>query len=86
MALGIGWALVIFAVTLLHVTTGWFGPVIGLLRGHYLGLGPTFLGAPAGLVFGFVEGMWFGIVFSLLWNAIRAGHLKQSLPDRSIIP
>lgn len=45
-----------------------------------------FQGALAGLVFGFVEGMWLGIVFSVIWNAIRAGHLKHSLPGRRIIP
>ncbi len=82
-AVGIAWGIAILATTLLHVTAGWFGPWVRLIGGHYLGLGPTVPGALVGLVTGFVEGIWVGIVFSTLWNVMmgRADEAVKKAED-----
>jgi hypothetical protein len=74
-AAGILWGFLLFALTLLEAVRGQ-GHTLSALSTVYLGYSVTYLGAVAGLVYGFVSGALIGGAFSWLYNRF-AGTINR---------
>ena len=70
MALGVTWALAVFALGISAAFFGWGVPVAGALASLYIGFGPTFVGSIAGTVWAFVNGLVLGVMVAWFYNRI----------------
>ena len=79
LALGVTWAIAVFMLGIMAWLFGWGIEVASALSGLYIGYGPSFVGAIAGAVWGFVDGLILGVMIAWLYNRfllVRQHHLK----------
>jgi L-cysteine desulfidase len=67
-AAGILWGFLLFALTLVEASRPAAGHTLSALSAVYIGYSVTYLGAVAGLVYGFVSGGLIGAAFCWLYN------------------
>jgi hypothetical protein len=79
LALGVTWAIAVFMLGMMAWLFGWGIEVASALSGLYIGYGPSFVGAIAGAVWGFVDGLILGVMIAWFYNRFllaRQRHLK----------
>ena len=79
LALGVTWAIAVFLLGIMAWLFGWGIGVAGALASLYIGYGPSFVGAIAGAVWGFVDGLILGVMIAWFYNRFllaRQRHLK----------
>lgn len=79
LALGVTWALAVFLLGMMAWLFGWGIDVAAALASLYIGYGPSFVGAVAGAVWAFVNGLVLGSVMAWFYNRFllsRQRHLK----------
>jgi hypothetical protein len=79
LALGVTWAIAVFMLGMMAWLFGWGIEVASALSGLYIGYGPSFVGAIAGAVWGFVDGLIVGVMIAWFYNRFllaRQRHLK----------
>ena len=79
LALGVTWAIAVFLLAIMAWLFGWGIEVAAALASLYIGYGPSFVGAIAGAVWGFVDGLILGVMIAWLYNRfllVRQRHLK----------
>ena len=79
LALGVAWAVAVFVLALAAWLFGWGVDVAIALSSLYIGYGPSFVGAIAGAVWGFVDGLILGVMIAWFYNRFllaRQRHLK----------
>lgn len=69
-AFGVAWALLTFLGGLVAAWFDWGVQLINLLGSIYLGFGPTFTGSLIGAVWGFVNGLIWGMIIAWVYNNI----------------
>ena len=77
LALGVTWAIVVFVLGLAAWLFGWGVDVAIALSSLYIGYGPSFVGAIAGAVWAFVDGLIAGALIAWFYNRLlrsRGGH------------
>ena len=75
---GILWGVVLSAVTLVSVPTGYAGEFLGLVGSIYPGYSVSWLGALVGLVYGFIDGFICLFVLALLYNWLQGKGTPQA--------
>lgn len=68
LALGITWALGMFALGLSAWLFGWGTNMVGVIGEMYIGFAPTFLGSLIGAVWGFVDLFITGVITAWIYN------------------
>lgn len=68
LAVGVAWGLSVCFLALAAGLFGWGVALALTLQGLYFGFAPTLPGAIAGAVWGFVNGLIFGILVAWLYN------------------
>ncbi|MBE9467590.1 MAG: bacteriophage holin [Bacteroidetes bacterium] len=68
LAAGILWGIAVFFLTIWFICFGYDGNTLSLLGKIYLGYSVTWGGAFIGLIWGFVEGVICGAIFTCLYN------------------
>lgn len=79
LAIGVSWAIAVFVLGMVAWLFGWGTGVAGALASLYIGYGPSFVGAIAGAVWGFADGLIFGVMIAWFYNRFllaRQRHLK----------
>lgn len=79
LAIGATWALAVFFLGIAAWLFGWGIGVAGALASLYIGYGPSFVGAIAGAVWAFVNGLVLGALVAWFYNRFllaRQRHLK----------
>ncbi|MBE9554162.1 MAG: bacteriophage holin [Proteobacteria bacterium] len=79
LALGVTAAIAVFMLGIMAWLFGWGIEVASALSGLYIGYGPSFVGAIAGAVWAFVDGLILGVMIAWLYNRFllaRQHHLK----------
>ncbi len=82
-ALGVTWAIFVFALGIVAALFGWGVFVAEALSSLYIGFGPTFPGAIAGAVWAFVNGFVAGVLIAWFYNRFllrRQYHLAETPP------
>jgi hypothetical protein len=78
LAVGVTSAIFVFLLGVAAALFGWGVPIAVALSSLYIGYGPTFVGAIAGAVWAFVDGLIAGVLIAWLYNRFllrRRGHL-----------
>ncbi|MDH3475155.1 MAG: bacteriophage holin [Rhodospirillales bacterium] len=78
LALGVTSAIFVFLLGLAAALLGWGVQMAVALSSLFIGYGPTFVGAIAGAVWAFVDGLVAGVLIAWLYNRFllrRRGHL-----------
>ena len=68
LALGLTWALLVFALGLVAAFLGWGIGIAIALSTLYVGYGPTLIGSIAGAVWAFVSGLVAGVLIAWFYN------------------
>ena len=79
LAVGVTWAIAVFVLGLAAWLFGWGIEVAAALSSLYIGYGPSFVGAIAGAVWGFVDGLILGVLIAWFYNRFllaRQKHVK----------
>ena len=79
LALGVTSAIAVFLLGIMAWLFGWGVEVASALSGLYIGYGPSFVGAIAGAVWAFVDGLILGVMIAWFYNRFllaRQHHLK----------
>ena len=79
MAVGVTWAVAAFLLGIMAWLFGWGIYVVAALSSLYIGYGPSFVGAIAGAVWGFVDGLILGVMIAWLYNRFLLVR-RQALP------
>jgi hypothetical protein len=78
LALGVTSAIFVFLLGVAAALLGWGVQMAVALSSLFIGYGPTFVGAIAGAVWAFVDGLVAGVMIAWLYNRFllrRRGHL-----------
>lgn len=79
LAIGVTSAIAVFLLGIMAWLFGWGVEVASALSGLYIGYGPSFVGAIAGAVWAFVDGLILGVMIAWFYNRFllaRQRHLK----------
>ena len=79
LAVGVTWAIAVFVLGLAAWLFGWGVDAAIALASLYIGYGPSLVGAIAGAVWGFVDGLILGVLVAWLYNRFllaRQKHVK----------
>lgn len=68
LALGVTSAIFVFVLGVVASAFGWGLQLAAALSSLYIGYGPTFVGAIAGAVWAFVDGLIAGVLIAWLYN------------------
>ena len=68
LALGVTSAIFVFVLGVVAAFFGWGVQLAAALSSLYIGYGPTFVGAIAGAVWAFVDGLIAGVLIAWLYN------------------
>ncbi|HEX9769018.1 MAG TPA: bacteriophage holin [Kiloniellales bacterium] len=68
LALGVTFAIFVFVLGLVAAAFGWGVQLAAALSSLYIGFGPTFVGAIAGAVWAFVDGLIAGVLIAWFYN------------------
>lgn len=68
LAVGVTWSLFVFVLSIMATMFGWGIGAAQALASLYIGYGPSFIGAVAGAVWGFVNGLIAGVLIAWLYN------------------
>jgi hypothetical protein len=82
LALGVTSAIAVFILGLAAWLFGWGIEVAFALSSLYIGYGPSFIGAIAGAVWGFVDGLILGVVVAWLYNRFLLSR-RKALPPKA---
>jgi hypothetical protein len=77
LSFGILWGVVVFAMTLLSVYTGYLSHIAELIVGVYPYYSVTVTGSVAGLVWGFIDGLVAGVIFGWIYNLFAPSALEK---------
>ena len=80
LAMGLTWAIFVFGLGVMAAFTGWGALFAQMLASIFIGFSPTFVGAIAGAVWAFVDGLIAGVLIAWLYNRFllrRAAHLRR---------
>ncbi|MEN8195779.1 MAG: bacteriophage holin [Pseudomonadota bacterium] len=79
LALGVTSAIAVFMLGMMAWLFDWGIYVVAALSSLYIGYSPSFVGAIAGAVWGFVDGLILGVMIAWFYNRfllVRQRHLK----------
>jgi len=79
LAIGVTSAVAVFFLGLMAAFFGWGVPVAVALSSLYIGYGPSFVGAIAGAVWAFVDGLIAGVLIAWFYNRFLLRRRKVSL-------
>lgn len=68
LALGVTSAIFVFLLGIMAAAFGWGVQLAAALSSLYIGYGPSFVGAIAGAVWAFVDGLVAGVLIAWLYN------------------
>ena len=68
LALGVTFAIFVFVLGVVAAAFGWGVQLAAALSSLYIGFGPTFVGAIAGAVWAFVDGLIAGVLIVWFYN------------------
>ena len=68
LAIGVTSAIFVFILGVVAAAFGWGIQLAAALSSLYIGYGPTFVGAIAGAVWAFVDGLIAGVLIAWLYN------------------
>jgi len=68
LALGVTFAIFVFVLGVVAAAFGWGVQLAAALSSLYIGFGPTFVGAIAGAVWAFVDGLIAGVLIAWFYN------------------
>lgn len=68
LALGVTFAIFVFVLGVVAAAFGWGVQLAAALSSLYIGFGPTFVGAIAGAVWAFVDGLVAGVLIAWFYN------------------
>ncbi len=81
LALGVAWAIAVFVLGLAAWLFGWGVDAAIALASLYIGYGPSFVGAIAGAVWGFADGLILGVLVAWLYNRFLLSR-RKALPPK----
>ena len=81
LALGVTSAIAVFILGLAAWLFGWGIEVASALSSLYIGYGPSFVGAIAGAVWAFVDGLILGVMVAWFYNRFLLSR-RKALPVR----
>ena len=70
LAVGVTSAIAVFMLGLAAGLFGWGVPLAAALSSLYIGFGPNFVGSVTGAVWGFVDGLVFGLLIAWFYNRL----------------
>ena len=76
LALGLTAAILVFALGIAATLFGWGADLAQVLQTLFLGFGPTLVGAIAGAVWAFVDGLIAGVLIAWLYNRFLLSRQK----------
>lgn len=79
LAIGVVWAIAVFLLGMAAWLFGWGVDIASALASLYIGYSPSFVGAIAGAVWGFADGLILGSMIAWFYNRFllaRQRHLK----------
>lgn len=79
LALGVTSAIFVFILGVVAAAFGWGIQLAAALSSLYIGYGPTFVGAIAGAVWAFVDGLIAGVLIAWLYNRFLLRRKKTLL-------
>jgi len=82
LAVGVTWAIAVFVLGLAAWLFGWGVDAAIALASLYIGYGPSLVGAIAGAVWGFVDGLILGVLVAWLYNRFLLAR-RKALPPRA---
>jgi len=74
LAVGVTWAIAVFFLGITAWLFGWGVEMAIALAGLYIGYGPSFVGAIAGAVWAFVDGLILGAMIAWFYNRFLVGR------------
>ncbi len=77
LALGVTSAIFVFLLGIVAAAFGWGVQLAAALSSLYIGYGPTFVGAIAGAVWAFVDGLIAGVLIAWLYNRFLLRRQKS---------
>lgn len=80
LAVGLTWAIGVFALGIVAWLFDWGGGLAGALATLYIGYGPSFVGAIAGAVWAFVDGLIGGLMVAWFYNRFLLARRKALPP------
>lgn len=87
LALGLVAAIYVFILGIVASLFGWGVPVAVSLASLFIGFGPSFVGAIAGAVWAFVNGLIAGVLIAWFYNRFllrRRGHIPSSATGQHV--
>ena len=79
LALGVTSAIFVFVLGVVAALFGWGLQLAAALSSLYIGYGPTFVGAIAGAVWAFVDGLIAGVLIAWFYNRLLLRRRKTLL-------
>ena len=79
LAIGVTSAIFVFILGVVAAAFGWGIQLAAALSSLYIGYGPTFVGAIAGAVWAFVDGLIAGVLIAWLYNRFLLRRKKTLL-------
>ena len=79
LALGVTSAIFVFVLGVVAAFFGWGVQLAAALSSLYIGYGPTFVGAIAGAVWAFVDGLIAGVLIAWFYNRFLLRRKKTLL-------
>ena len=70
LAIGLTWAIFVFVLGLVAALLGWGVGIAGALSTLYVGYEPSLIGAIAGAVWAFVNGLVAGVLIAWFYNRL----------------
>lgn len=77
LALGVTFAIFVFVLGVVAAAFGWGVQLAEALSSLYIGFGPTFVGAIAGAVWAFVDGLIAGVLIAWFYNRFLLRRQKS---------
>ena len=87
LALGLVSAIYVFVLGIVASLFGWGVPVAMSLASLFIGFGPSFVGAIAGAVWAFVNGLIAGVLIAWFYNRFllrRRAHISSSTTGQHV--
>jgi len=81
MAIGVTWGLSVLFLAIISGLFNWGTNLVIILQSLYVGYGPTVIGAISGAVWGFVDGLIFGVMIAWFYNKfllVRRRHILNN--------
>ena len=86
LAVGVTWGLAVAILAVATALFGWGTALAIILQGLYAGFAPTLPGAIAGAVWGFVNGLLFGVLVAWFYNRFLFTRQLHLMPWHTEVP